>query len=100
MTAHRDLKRIIRARQQKTGESYTAARANVMRERDELLGKEAEAPVATEPVRADAAVLKVNQQSARVRIFGEDGHITFRSRDVWGVVPGHVVTLVIEKRWT
>lgn len=100
MTAHRDLKRIIRARQQKTGESYTAARAHVLRELDELLGKEAEAPVATEPVRADAAVLKVNQQSVRVRIFGEDGQITFRSRDVWEVVPGHVVTLVIEKRWT
>jgi len=33
MTAHRDLKRIIRERQSKTGESYTAARVHVMRER-------------------------------------------------------------------
>jgi hypothetical protein len=32
MTAHRDLKRIIRERQSKTGESYTAARVHVMHE--------------------------------------------------------------------
>lgn len=60
----------------------------------------ADAPTATEPVRVDAVVLKVNQQSARVRILGEEGQVTFRSGDVWGVVPGHLVTLVIERRWT
>ena len=38
MTAFRDLKRIIRERQSKTGESYTAARVHVMRERAALLG--------------------------------------------------------------
>ena len=54
MTARRDLKTIIRARQRKTGESYTAARAHVMRERDELLGNDPdEAPMGTEPVRAE-----------------------------------------------
>lgn len=101
MTAHRDLKNIIRERQQKTGESYTAARAHVMRERAELLGLPDEgnpAPQAT--TRADAVVLKVNQQSARVRILGEEGQVTFRSGDIWNVVPGHVVTLVIQRRWT
>ena len=98
MTAHRDLKRIIRTRRQKTGESYTAARAHVMRERAALLGLDADA--GTEPVRAEAAVLKANRQSARVRVLGEEGQITFRSGDVWDVVPGHLVTLVIEKRWT
>src|SRR5690606_20328053 len=98
MTAHRDLKRIIRARREKTGESYTATRAHVMRERAALLGLDADA--STEPARADAAVLKVNRQSARVRILGEEGQITFRPRDVWDVVPGHLVTLVIENRWT
>jgi tetratricopeptide (TPR) repeat protein len=30
----------------------------------------------------------------------EEGEVTFRSRDVCDVVAGHVVTLVIEKRWT
>jgi hypothetical protein len=38
MTAHRDLKRIIRERRSKTGESYSAARVHVMRERATLLG--------------------------------------------------------------
>lgn len=52
-----------------------------------------------EPVRADAVVLKVNKRSARVRILGEDGEVTFRSSDAWQVVPGHLVTLAIEKRW-
>jgi hypothetical protein len=100
MTAHRDLKRIIRDRQKKTGESYTAARAHVMRERAALLGPHQDSAESASRVRADAAVLKVNQQSARVRILGEDGQVTFRSKDVCDVVPGHVVTLVIEKRWT
>jgi hypothetical protein len=50
--------------------------------------------------RADAAVLKVNQQSVRVRILGEKGEVTFRSQEACDVVPGHVVTLVIDRRWT
>ena len=103
MTAHRDLKRIIRERQKKTGESYTSARAHVIRDRAALLGLDADAPATTEPLRVDAVVLKVNQQSARVRILGEERQVTFRSGDVWGVVPivpGHLVTLVVEKGWT
>jgi hypothetical protein len=101
MTAHRDLKKIIRERQAKTGESYTAARAHVMRDRAALLGEPADGTPSAEPAaRVDAVVLKINQQSARVRILGEQGEVTFRSGDVWGVVPGHLVTLVIERRWT
>ena len=99
MTAHRDLKTIIRERQKKTSEAYSAARAHVMRDRAALLGLEADAPTTAELVRVDAVVLKVNQQSARVRILGEEGQVTFRAGDVWGVVPGHLVTLVIERRW-
>lgn len=100
MTAHRDLKRIIRERQKKTGESYTAARAHVMRDRAALLGLADEEPTAEKPVRAEAVVLKVNRQSARVRILGEKGQVTFRSGDTWNVVPGHLVTLIVERRWT
>lgn len=100
MTAHRDLKRIIRKRQAKIGESYTAARGHVMCERVALLGPPADAAATTEPGRADAVVLKVNRQSARVQILGEASQVTFRSGDAWEVVPGHLVTLVIEKRWT
>lgn len=101
MTVHRDLKNIIRERQEKTGESYTAARAHVIRERDRLLHLAAnESPTPELPPCIDAVVLKVNQQSARVRILAEDRQVTFRSRDVWKVVPGHLVTLVIDRRWT
>ena len=100
MTAHRDLKKIIRERQRKTGESYTTARIHQMRERTAPLGEADQRRVAEEPLKLDAAVLKVNRQSARVRALAEAGQITFRSRDVWKVVPGHLVTLVVEKRWT
>ena len=101
MTAHRDLKNIIRERQEKTGESYAAARVHVMRERAERLGLEPEdAPATAPPERADAVVLKVNQRSARLRILGEGGEVTFRSGDVFRIVPGHVVSLVIDRRWT
>lgn len=100
MTAHKDLKRIIRERQKKTGESYTAARAQVMRDRAALLGEHAGEQTESAPLRVDAVVLKLSQQSARVRILGEDGQVTFRSSDVWKVVPGHLVTLVVQRRWT
>lgn len=99
MTAHRDLKNIIRERQKKTGESYTAARAHVMRDRAALLGLEAGSPATMEPARDEAVVLKVNDQSVRVRTLDKDGQVTFRSRDVWKVVPGHLVTLLTEKLW-
>jgi tetratricopeptide (TPR) repeat protein len=99
MTIQRDLKKIIRERQEKTGESYTAARVHVMRERASLLGLSAEPPEPVQPRRAEAVALKVNRQSARVRVLGEDDPITFLSGDVWDVVPGHLVTLVIERRW-
>jgi len=99
MTEKSDLKKRIRDRQQRTGESFTTARLHVMRARAELLGvpHENETTVVT---RAEAIVLKVNDHSARVRVLGEEGQITFRSADAWNVVPGHVVTLTIERRWT
>jgi hypothetical protein len=100
MTTQRGLKRIIRDRQAKTGESYTAARAQVMRDRTELLGLGASEAASAAPTRVEASVLKVNQRSVRVRVLGEDGQVTFRSTDAWDVVPGHVATLVVERRWT
>ncbi len=100
MTAHRDLKKIIRERQVTTGESYTTARAHVMRERAALLGLPEEGPPVAQPEsRVDAVVLKLNRRSARLRILHEQGEVTFRSGDVWGIAPGHLVTLVVERRW-
>lgn len=100
MTAHKDLKRIIRERQKKTGESYTTARVHVMRDRATMPGAQSKILATQEPERVEAVVLKVNQQSARTRVLDEDSQITYRSSDVWRIVPGHLVTLVIEKRWT
>ncbi len=100
MTDHRDLKRIIRARQQKTGEAYTAARAHVMRERAALFGIDTDATKLKKPVRVEAVVLKVNRLSARVRVLEDHTQVTFRSRDVGDLVPGHLVELAIGKRWS
>ncbi len=110
MTDHRDLKRIIRERQAKTGESYTAARVHVLRERRRLLGVDEagtgraaaeDEPAAPEPPQTvEAVVLKLNQVSARMRILGDGSQVTFRSGDLWPVVPGQIVTLVIARRWS
>lgn len=102
MTTKKDFKSIVRDRQRKTGESYTAALAHVMRERARLLGhpEEAGIPIAT-PSRVEAAVLKVGINStARIRVLGEQEQITLRSGDAWRLAPGQIITLRIEKRWT
>src|SRR5258706_15090527 len=40
MTVHSDLKKLIRDRKVKTGESYTTARVHILRERAERLGRD------------------------------------------------------------
>lgn len=100
MTAHKELKTIIRERQRKTGESYTTARTHVMRARSELLGLPDGSTTPDRKPRVEAIVLKVNQQSVRGRIPSEDVQVTFRSSDASRVVPGHVVTLVVDRRWS
>jgi hypothetical protein len=100
MTTHKDLKTIIRERQSKTGESYTAARLHVMRARAEILGLPGTSTTVDQKQRVEAIVLKVNRNSARVRIPSEDVQVTFRSGDATAVAPGHLVMLVVEKRWT
>ncbi|MBI5547432.1 MAG: hypothetical protein HY901_26415 [Deltaproteobacteria bacterium] len=100
MTAHKDLKNIIRERQSKTGESYMAARVHVLRARTELLGLPEGLAPSEQRERVDAIVLKVNRRSVRVRIPSENAQVTFRSSASSEVVPGHVVTLVVRKRWT
>lgn len=91
----------FRARQIKTGESYTAARVHVMRERAMLLGLPTGRVTTPIPEqRVEAIVLKVSARAVRVRILGEEGQVTLRSADVWKVVPGHLVSLAIKRRWT
>ena len=97
MTTKRDLKSIIRDRQQKTGESYTAARVHVMRERAQLLGEPE--PEVARSIRVEAAVLAIESPgTARIRILGEDEQITLRARDANDLAPGQLVAVRIDKR--
>ncbi len=110
MTDHRDLKRIIRERQAKTRESYTAARVHVLRARSRLLGRgdphaaglapSVERLAPAPPQTVEAVVVKLNRRSARMRILGDGSQLTFRSGDLWQIVPGQVVTLDIDRRWS
>ena len=71
-----------------------------MRARAELLGLSEGSTTSDQKQRIEAIVLEVDQQSVRVRIPTENAQVTFRSSNASEVVPGHVVTLVVEKRWT
>ena len=100
MTDKRDFKSIIRDRQHKTGESYMAARVHVLRERNRLLGI-ADEPAATQvPIGVDAAVLEVGASTAWIRILDEEDPIALRAEGVSELVPGQIVTLKLEKRWS
>jgi len=97
MTAHKDLKKTIRARQEKTGESYTTARLHVLRARDvnlhaKSLRKESIA----------GYILKCNQASIRVHIPESNEDLTIRrnSVDPWYAVPGQCIEATITNRWT
>lgn len=100
MTAHRDLKNIIRDRMAKTGESYAAARMHVVRARAEHLGIAVEPAPAVTADTVEAIVVKVNRQSARVRIPGEEHDVTFRGSGVYRLVPGQIATLAMKRRWS
>jgi tetratricopeptide (TPR) repeat protein len=99
MTAQKELKSIIRARQNKTGESYSTARTHVMRTRAERLGLPEDSTTTDHTERVEAIVLRTNQSSARVRVLGDASQLTFRSSDAAEIVPGHIVTLLVKKRW-
>lgn len=96
MTTRSDLKKRVRARQAKTGESYTTARAHV-------IGALKNAPQPDLPVdRVQAVVLKCNEKSIRIRIPGETGMLTLRcdSYDAWRLKPAQLIDVTLTKRWT
>lgn len=47
----------------------------------------------------ELAVLAPKEQAARCRIVGTTREITLRSRDVWDMVPGEIVTVRPRKQW-
>jgi hypothetical protein len=71
MTEHKSFKRLVRGRMEKTGESYTAARANLLR--------------AEEPKRADRPALATSDESIRQRT-GRGWEEWFDRLDEWGAI--------------
>jgi hypothetical protein len=69
MTEHRSFKRLVRARMEKTGESYTAARANLLS--------------AEEPNRTDGSALATSDKAIRQRT-GRGWEEWFELLDEWG----------------
>jgi hypothetical protein len=48
---------------------------------------------------AEIVTLAIRQTAARRRILGSGREIMVRSRDIWDVVPGEIVTVRARKRW-
>ncbi|MBN1570544.1 MAG: tetratricopeptide repeat protein [Acidobacteria bacterium] len=97
MTANKDLKKIIRARQEKTGESYTTARLHVLRTREVSLdGK------SLQKESIAGYILKCNQTSIRVHIPESNETLTMRTNsvDAWHAVPGQCIEAIVTNRWT
>ena len=97
MTAKKDLKKRIRERQAKTGESYTTARMHIIRERESLLTRKNE-----KSDRMTAVILKCNDLSLRIRDLGREEQVTFRcsSYDAWKAAPGQLIEISPRRTWT
>jgi len=48
---------------------------------------------------AEAVVLRRSVKAARVRVLATGEVLTVGAGDLWHVMPGHVVTLVLKRRW-
>jgi len=48
---------------------------------------------------AEAVVLRRSLRAVRVRVLATGEVLTVRAGDLWHVMPGHVVTLVLKRRW-
>lgn len=51
-------------------------------------------------VPVEFVVLAPRQRNVRCRVLGSDHEITLRSRDVWDMVPGEIVTVRVRNEWT
>jgi hypothetical protein len=96
MTTQSDLKKRVRARQAKTGEPYTTARAHVIGAL--RAGPQGEAELES----ITAVVLKCNEKSVRLRVCGQDKMLTLRcgSTDAWRLKPAQLIEVTLNKRWT
>jgi len=72
----------------------SSLRSHVLRARREQQGADLAHTEA-----AEAAVLRRSVKAARVRVLATGEVLTVRAGDLWHVMPGHVVTLVLKRRW-
>lgn len=129
MTVKRDLKRIIRARMARTGEAFTTARQHVLRARREQQGAAGTAPpkeaaatgdagspggeaaaaagkpdpapsaLSRVPTTIEGVVVRRGAHTLFLRVVGTGEELTVRAEKLWHVMPGHVVTVRVERRW-
>jgi hypothetical protein len=97
MTTKKDLKIRVRARQAKTGESYSTARLHVLRTRDPE-----QADQGIFPQRITAIALSCSQQSIRLRQLNGTDVISLRAGGIvaYRVAPGQLVDVTLNKQWT
>ncbi|MCA9185913.1 MAG: hypothetical protein KDA99_09850, partial [Planctomycetales bacterium] len=97
MTTKKDLKKHVRDRQAKTGESYSTARQYVLR------GKESRhVGESIFPKRITAIVLGCSDRSIRLRPLDGTDVISLRTGGLtaYCVAPGQLVNVELSKRWT
>ncbi|MFO7904387.1 MAG: hypothetical protein ACQESR_10020 [Planctomycetota bacterium] len=97
MTTKKDLKKRVRARQAKTGESYSTARLHVLRGKDP---QHVDQDIS--PKRITAIALSCSQQSIRLRQLSGTDVISLRTGGVvaYRVAPGQLVDVALTKQWT
>jgi hypothetical protein len=91
MPRHKDLKRIVRARMQKTGESYTAARVHVIARKKRTKAEAAAAPAvdvaSLVPVRDEAIAARTGHTWAEwVRLLDAENAASLPHRDIAAIV--------------
>jgi hypothetical protein len=97
MTTKKDLKKRVRARQAKTGESYSTARLHVLR------GKDPEhVDLGILHQRITAIALSCSEQTIRLRQLNGTDVISLRTGGVVAhrVAPGQLVDIELSKQWT
>ncbi len=97
MTTKKDLKKRVRARRAKTGESYSTARLQVLRAKDPE-----HVDQGISPKRFTAIALSCSQQSIRLRQLNGTDVISLRTGgiDAYRVAPGQLVDVTLTKQWT
>ena len=99
MTKQRDFKRRVRARMALTGESYAVARLRLGNERDAWTAVHDLQPTAAGR-EVEVAIIKLNQQSARIRLLDDGRDVTLRCPTWHELIPGQIATVRLSREWS